>query len=98
MTQIATVKRLIGESQAEVLVRRQSACGHSCEACGGCGPESAAQMTAMADNTLGACPGDTVRVESESRRVLGMAGCPLPGSVPALVCGLSCGHRPTGAK
>ena len=73
MTQIATVKRLIGESQAEVLVRRQSACGHRCEACGGCGPESAAQMTAMADNTLGARPGDTVRVESESRRVLGMA-------------------------
>lgn len=74
MTQIATVKRLIGESQAEVLVRRQSACGHSCESCGGCGPESAAQVTAVADNLLGARPGDTVRVESESRRVLGMAG------------------------
>lgn len=73
MTQIATVKRLIGESQAEVLVRRQSACGHSCETCGGC-PESAAQVTAVADNVLGARPGDTVRVESESRRVLGMAG------------------------
>lgn len=73
MTQIATVKRLVGENQAEVLVRRQSACGHSCETCGGCGPESAARMTVMADNELGARPGDTVQVESESRRVLGMA-------------------------
>lgn len=73
MTQIATVKRLIGEGRAEVLVRRQSACGHSCESCGGCGPESAAQVTAVADNLPGARLGDTVRVESESRRVLGMA-------------------------
>lgn len=74
MTQIATVKRLTGDGQAEVLVHRQSACGHSCESCGGCGPESAARVTAVADNPLGARPGDTVQVESESRRVLGMAG------------------------
>ena len=73
MTQIATVKRLVGADQAEVLVRRQSACGHSCESCGGCRLESAARVTAMADNTLGARPGDVVQVESESRRVLGMA-------------------------
>ena len=73
MTQIATVKCLVGQNQAEVLVQRQSACGHSCESCGGCGPESAARVTAVADNELGARPGDTVRVESESRRVLGMA-------------------------
>lgn len=73
MTQIATVKRLVGEKNAEVLVRRQSACGHDCASCGGCGPESAAQVTAVADNELGARPGDTVRVESESGRVLGMA-------------------------
>lgn len=73
MTQIATVKRLVGEKNAEVLVRRQSACGHDCASCGGCGPENAAQVTAVAENALGAHPGDTVRVESESRAVLGMA-------------------------
>lgn len=73
MTQIATVKRLLEDSQAEVLVRRQSACGHDCASCGGCGPESSTQVTAVADNKLGARPGDTVRVESESSRVLGMA-------------------------
>ncbi|MGM9606382.1 MAG: SoxR reducing system RseC family protein [Oscillospiraceae bacterium] len=73
MTQIATVKRLMGEKNAEVLVRRLSACGHDCASCGGCGPDSAAQVTAVAENELGARPGDTVRVESESGRVLGMA-------------------------
>lgn len=73
MTQIATVKRLMGKKQAEVLVRRQSACGHDCASCGGCGPESSAQVTAVADNTLGARPGDTVQVESESGQVLRMA-------------------------
>lgn len=73
MTQIATVKRLVGENKAEVLVRRQSACGHDCASCGGCGPESSTQVTAMADNALGARPGDTVQVESESGQVLSMA-------------------------
>jgi sigma-E factor negative regulatory protein RseC len=73
MTQIATVQRLVGSRRAEVLVRRQGACGHSCRSCGGCGPESAAQVTAVADNALGARPGDTVRVESDSRRVLTIA-------------------------
>lgn len=73
MTQIATVKRLVGDNKAEVLVRRRSACGHDCASCGGCGPEGSAQVTAIADNELGACPGDTVRVGSDSGWVLGMA-------------------------
>ena len=73
MTQIATVKRLVGEDRAEVVVHRLSACGHDCASCGGCGPDSAARVTAVADNERGARPGDTVRVESESGRVLGMA-------------------------
>ena len=73
MTQIATVKRLVENGKAEILVQRQSACGHDCANCGGCGPGSAAQLTAVADNDLGARPGDTVRVESGSGRVLGLA-------------------------
>lgn len=73
MTQVATVKRLLGDHKAELMVRRQSACGHDCASCGGCGPESATQVTVLADNHLGAGVGDTVRVESESSRVLGMA-------------------------
>lgn len=73
MTQIATVRRLVGENKAEVLVRRQSACGHDCASCSGCGSESAAAVTAVAENLLGARPGDTVQVESESRQILGIA-------------------------
>lgn len=73
MTQIATVKRLLGGDKAEVQVRRPSACGHDCKSCGGCGPETMMQVTAVAENEQGARPGDTVRVESESRKVLGLA-------------------------
>ena len=73
MTQIAVVKRLTGPDKAEIQVRRPSACGHDCKSCGGYGPESMTQVTAIAENGLGARPGDTVRVESESRTVLGLA-------------------------
>lgn len=73
MTQIATVKRLLGENKAEVMVRRQSACGHDCASCGGCGPDAATQVTVIANNELGAGLGDTVQVESETKQVLGMA-------------------------
>lgn len=73
MTQIATVKRLVGADQAEIQVRRPSACGHDCKSCGGCGPDSMTQITAVVENEPGARPGDTVRVESESRKVLGLA-------------------------
>ena len=73
MTQIATVKRLVGSGSAEVQVRRPSACGHDCKSCGGCGPDTMTRITAIAENAPGARPGDTVRVESESRKVLGLA-------------------------
>lgn len=73
MTQIATVNRLFGADKAEVQVRRPSACGHDCKSCGGCGPDTMTQVTAVAENEVGARPGDTVRVESESRTVLGLA-------------------------
>lgn len=73
MTQIATVRRLIGADRAEILVRRQSACGHDCASCGGCGPDAASRVSAVAENPVNARVGDTVRVESESGQVLKMA-------------------------
>lgn len=73
MTQIATVKRLLDGGRAEVRVRRPSACGHDCKSCGGCGPDAMTQVTAVAENEAGARLGDTVRLESESRKVLGLA-------------------------
>lgn len=73
MTQIATVKRLLEHGRAEILVCRQSACGHDCASCGGCRSENAVWVTASAENLPGAQPGDTVQVESASEQVLGMA-------------------------
>ncbi|MCD8211446.1 MAG: SoxR reducing system RseC family protein [Oscillospiraceae bacterium] len=73
MTQIATVKKLLEEKKAEITVVRQSACSHDCSTCGGCGPTESTKVDAVADNLVGARPGDTVRVESDSGKVLGLA-------------------------
>lgn len=73
MTQMATVLRLVGHNKAEVMVCRQSACGHHCASCGACGDEGAAQVTVLAENQSGAEVGDRVRVESKSSQVLGIA-------------------------
>ncbi|MCC8120883.1 MAG: SoxR reducing system RseC family protein [Oscillospiraceae bacterium] len=73
MTQVAIVKRLLKGGQAEILVQRQSACGHSCESCGGCGPEAQAKVTAVADNRSAALPGYKVLVDRESVQGLSLA-------------------------
>ena len=73
MTQTATVKRLVGETRAEIIVWRESACGHNCASCGGCASSGKPQVTVVAENQACAQPGDTVLVESESRKVLGLA-------------------------
>lgn len=73
MTQTATVMRLIEPDRAEVQIHRSSACGHDCKSCGGCGPDIMSQVSVVAENELGARVGDTVCIESESRKVLGLA-------------------------
>ena len=73
MTQTATVKQLLPDGQAEIVVQRQSACGHDCAGCGGRAAGNAPQITATAANGAHAHPGDVVLVESESRQVLGLA-------------------------
>lgn len=73
MTQTATVKQLLSDGRAEIVVQRQSACGHDCANCGGCSAGSAPQVTAAAVNGAGARPGDVVLVESESGQVLRLA-------------------------
>lgn len=80
MLQHAKVIRVIDENHAEISVIRQSACGHDCGSCEGCGlrPE---QVTAEAFNAAGARLGDMVTVESQSTAVIGIAAvvylCPL---------------------
>lgn len=73
MTQTATVRRVIDDTQAEICVLRTSACGHECANCDGCKMYARPQIRAVAENTVGACEGETVVVESASTQVLGIA-------------------------
>ena len=72
MTQQATVVRLLSGGRAEIRVQRQSACGHDCATCKGCGMEGK-PILVPADNPAGAKPGDRVMVESDTRKFLGLA-------------------------
>ena len=69
MTQIATVERILDENHAEISVPRKSACGHDCEECAGCGVTGAA-VHARALNPIGARPGQTVVVQSDTGKML----------------------------
>ena len=74
MTQSALVKRKLNGDRVEILVQRVSACGHDCSGCKGC-PSMVREpeVTAVAEDPLGVRPGQKVRVESSTRRVLGLA-------------------------
>ena len=69
MEQIVKVHRLLPDDMAEVVRIRESACSGDCHKCAGCG---ATQQTMLitARNAIGAKPGDTVVVESETGAVL----------------------------
>ena len=71
MTQIATVERILDADHAMISVPRKTACGHDCEECAGCGVTGAA-VHAMADNPIGAKPGQKVVVESSTKKLLGV--------------------------
>lgn len=74
MRQNAVVKRLVAD-RAEIEVHRTSACGHSCEECGGGCAElvRTGPVVVLASNPVGARPGDRVVVESSTGSVLGFA-------------------------
>lgn len=107
MKQKAEVLELKGKN-ALVSVRRSSMC-EGCEKQGGCGTSCAAgnllgaskTMTVLASNEIGACVGDTVEVESESRTVLGYAALvflfPIILCVVAYLIGQAAGVGETGA-
>lgn len=69
MTQIATVEKLIDATHAEIAVMRESACGHDCGGCIGCGGDARA-IRAVARNYVKALPGDKVIVESSTRKIM----------------------------
>ena len=72
MIQKAVVKRILDQGLAEIEVQRQSACGHDCASCGGCGAPQE-RIQAVARNIVDAKVGDTVTVEGENKQIMRMA-------------------------
>lgn len=72
MTQIATVEEVLDNGWAVIAVARQTACGHDCENCAGCGAQ-AGTVRATAQDAVGVAVGDKVEVTSDNRRILGVA-------------------------
>lgn len=72
MIQKAVVKKILDETHAEIEVQRQSACGHDCSKCGGCGTPTE-RIKATAVNSVQAQVGEIVTVEGSSKQILGMA-------------------------
>lgn len=72
MVQKAVIKKILDTQHAEIEVQRQSACGHDCAKCGGCGAPTE-RIQAVAENPVQAGVGDIVTVEGSSKQILGMA-------------------------
>lgn len=71
MTQRAVVKRRLGADRVEIAVRRVSACSHNCADCAGCASMiHTPEVTAVAEDAMGAKVGQQVTVESASKSVL----------------------------
>ena len=66
MTQTATVTRILNGGMAEIAVRRKSACGGNCHACGGCSDAKIVKVSAKNS----AAVGDEVIVSSETSGIL----------------------------
>lgn len=69
MEQLVLVRKTCPDGTAEVLHIRESACSGDCHKCSGCGAAKEA-VVFTAQNPIGACPGDVVKVQSESAPVL----------------------------
>lgn len=69
MEQLVKVRQCYDDGTAQVLCLRQSACSGDCHKCSGCGAVEQ-KLLFVARNPIGAKPGDTVRVRTESGPVL----------------------------
>jgi len=72
LTRTGVIREVCGDGFARVEIAMRTACGHSCEDCGGCAPGSR-ELVVRARNPLDARAGDTVTVTSETGKVLGAA-------------------------
>ena len=69
MEQLVKVRLCNDDGTAQVLCLRQSACSGDCHKCAGCGAVEQ-KLLITAQNPIGAKPGETVRLRSESGPVL----------------------------
>lgn len=69
MEQLVRVKETYPDGTALVIHIRESACSGDCHKCSGCGAAKEAVLI-TADNPIGACRGDLVKVESDTGPVL----------------------------
>ena len=90
MTQTGVIREVLGNGFARVRITQRTACGHSCEDCGGCAAGSR-ELTVEARNPLEARRGEIVTVSSQTRKVLGAAALVyvLPPAL-MLACALVC--------
>jgi len=73
MIQTAVVKRILSSGAAEISLMRQLECGLSCKSCEGCPQKPTDEILALAENAVGAGPGDVVEVQSNSGNAIGIA-------------------------
>ena len=71
MTQDAIVVKILPNSMAEVVVTRSTACGSNCGNCESCIFQS--ELKAIANNRIGAKPGQRVVISSSSKTVFSAA-------------------------
>lgn len=71
MERVVRVKSLNPDGTAQVLCKRESACGGNCAQCGGCA-EGQKTMEVTALNPIGATPGDRVILETSTGEILGL--------------------------
>ncbi len=69
MEQTVRVQRVFEDGTAQVLRVRESACSGDCHKCAGCGAAQQ-KMLVMAANPIGAKPGDTVIMQTETAPIL----------------------------
>ena len=69
MEQLVKVRQCNDDGTAQVLCLRQSACSGDCHKCAGCGAVEQ-KLLITAQNPIGAKPGETVRLRSDSGPVL----------------------------
>lgn len=72
MTQIGVIREVREDGSARVRITQRTACGHSCEDCGGCAAGSR-ELMVEARNPLDARRGEVVTVSTRTRKILGAA-------------------------